>query len=263
MSELHPWRRFVAIGDSFTEGVGDPEPASPGGNRGWSDRVAEVLATGPADFAYANLAIRGRLLQQIIDEQVEPALALKPGLISVNGGGNDILRPSGDPDDIAARFEGMVERLGTDGATIVVFTGIDVGWAPVFSRLRGRVAILNENLRGIADRHGCVVVDLWGMRELQDARMWDADRLHLAPLGHHTVARATLAALRVENDLEPLKPEPLPLSTWRQARSEDLVWAREYFMPWVLRRVRRQSSGDGRTAKRPEAGPFASGPKAS
>ncbi|WP_150309136.1 SGNH/GDSL hydrolase family protein [Planctomonas psychrotolerans] len=258
MSELHPWRRYVAIGDSFTEGVGDPEPSSPGGHRGWSDRVAEVLAASPDDFAYANLAIRGRLLQQIIDEQVEQAVALKPDLVSANGGGNDILRPGGDPDDIAARFEGMVERLGSTGATVVIFAGMDVGWAPVFSRLRGRVAVLNEHLRAIAARHDCVVVDLWAMRELQDTRMWDVDRLHLAPLGHHTVARAMLAALHVENELEPRQPDALPVGTWRQARAEDLVWAREYFVPWVLRRVRNQSSGDGRTAKRPEAGPYAS-----
>ena len=248
----------MAIGDSFTEGVGDPEPDSPGGNRGWADRVAEVLASTTDDLAYANLAIRGRLLQQVIDEQVEPALELKPDLITANGGGNDILRPGSDPDDIAARFEGMVERLRSTGATVVIFTGTDVGWSPVFARLRGKVAILNENLRAIAARHDCIVVDLWGLSEIQDVRMWDVDRLHLAPLGHHTVARLVLEALNVENGLQPRKPAPLPVGTWRQARSEDLVWAREYFVPWVLRRIRRQSSGDGRSAKRPEAGPFTS-----
>lgn len=256
MSEPHAWRRYVAIGDSFTEGIGDPVPGSPGNHRGWADRVAEVLATGSADFTYGNLAVRGRLLQQVIDEQVEPALALEPDLVTANGGGNDILRPGGDPDDIAARFEGMIERLRASGATVVIFTGMDVGWAPVFSRLRGRVAILNENLRAIAARQGCVVVDLWAASELKDARMWDVDRLHLAPHGHHTVATMVLDALSVRHDRLPQRPEAMPPGTWRQARSEDLLWAREYFMPWVVRRIRRQSSGDGRSAKRPHAGPY-------
>ncbi|MCC7127666.1 MAG: SGNH/GDSL hydrolase family protein, partial [Microbacteriaceae bacterium] len=98
MAQQHPWSRYVAIGDSFTEGIGDPEPRSPGGNRGWADRVAEVLSAKTDDFAYANLAIRGRLLQQIFDEQVEPALELRPDLVTVSAGGNDILRPGSDPD---------------------------------------------------------------------------------------------------------------------------------------------------------------------
>src|SRR5690554_5488949 len=93
MQDRHPWTRYVALGDSFTEGIGDPEPGSPGGHRGWADRVAEVLSAKTDDFAYANLAVRGRLLQQILDEQVEPALALRPDLVSISAGGNDIIRP--------------------------------------------------------------------------------------------------------------------------------------------------------------------------
>ena len=89
MAQQHPWSRYVAIGDSFTEGIGDPEPESPGGHRGWADRVAEVLAAQTDDFAYANLAIRGRLLQQLSDSQVDAALELKPDLITVSAGGND------------------------------------------------------------------------------------------------------------------------------------------------------------------------------
>lgn len=251
MSEQHPWRRYVAIGDSFTEGIGDAEPQSPGGHRGWADRVAEVLAETAPDFAYANLAIRGRLLQQISDEQVDAALALSPDLISVSAGGNDIIRPGTDPDDVAERFESMIVRLRRDDATVVMFNGPDIGMTPVLRRVRGKVAIYNENLRAIAQRHDCVVADMWALRELSDPRMWAPDRLHFSPVGHHTIARMVLSALNVENDLEPLKPEPLPASSWRQARVEDALWAREHFVPWVLRRLRRQSSGDEITAKRP------------
>jgi lysophospholipase L1-like esterase len=256
MTQQHPWSRYVALGDSFTEGVGDPEPASPGGHRGWADRVAEVLSQGTEDFAYANLAVRGKLIRQIVDEQIEPALALHPDLITISAGGNDVIRPGSDPDLIAGQFEDAVRRLSRDGAQIVLFTGTDVGFSPVFRHLRGRVAIYNEHLRGIAARYDCIVADLWALTEIQDAAMWAPDRLHLNALGHHTVARMVLAALNVPTALEPLKPEPMPGSTWRQARTEDLAWARDYLVPWVLRRVRHQSSGDHVLPKRPEAGPL-------
>jgi len=251
MTSEHPWTRYVAIGDSFTEGIGDPEPESPGGYRGWADRVAEVLSESVDDFAYANLAIRGRLLQQIIDEQIDPALELRPDLITISAGGNDIIRPGTDPDEVASRLEGAVERLRSRGATVVLFNGPDIGQTPVLGRIRGKVAIYNENLHYIALTHDAVVADMWALRDLKDVRMWAPDRLHFSPLGHHTIARMVLESLNVENDLEPRQPEPLPKSSWRQARTEDLGWAREYLVPWVLRRIRHQSSGDGISAKRP------------
>ncbi len=256
MSTTHPWLRYVALGDSFTEGIGDPEPASPGGHRGWADRVAEVLADAAPGFAYANLAVRGKLLGQIVDEQLEAAIALKPDLITISAGGNDVIRPGTDPDAIAARFGKALDRLAETGATIVVFTGVDVGFSPVLTRLRGKVAIYNENVRREAKRVDALVADQWALREIQDARMWDRDRLHLNSLGHHTVARMVLETLGVTNSLEPMRPEPHPNATWRQARTEDLVWAREYFVPWVIRRIRRTSSGDHISAKRPDAGPY-------
>jgi lysophospholipase L1-like esterase len=253
MTLPHPWTRYVAIGDSFSEGIGDPEPRSPGGVRGWADRLAEVLSDGVDDFAYANLAIRGRLLQQIIDEQVEPALALSPDLITISGGGNDIIRPGTDPDDLADKFEMAIERLRSGGATVVMFNGPDIGMTPVLNRSRGKIAIYNENLRGIAHRQDAIVADMWPMRELRDPRMWAPDRLHFSPLGHHTIARMVLATLNVDNDLAPYAPEPLPPVSWREARVGDIGWAREHLMPWVLRRIRHQSSGDNITAKRPDA----------
>jgi lysophospholipase L1-like esterase len=251
MTQEHPWSRYVAVGDSFTEGIGDPEPQSPGGFRGWADRVAEVLGEGTDDFAYANLAIRGRLLQQILDEQIEPALELRPDLVTISAGGNDIIRPNTDPDDVAERLEGGVARLRSDGATVVLFNGPDIGMTPVLGRVRGKVAIYNENLRAIASRHDLVVADMWALRELKDPRMWAPDRLHFSPIGHNTIARMVLDALGVENDLEPYSPEPLPPRPWRQARVEDIGWAREYLVPWVIRRIRHQSSGDGISPKRP------------
>jgi lysophospholipase L1-like esterase len=248
----HPWTRYVAIGDSFTEGIGDPEPLSPGGHRGWADRVADVLAESVDDFAYANLAIRGRLLRQIAEEQAEAAVELKPNLISVSAGGNDLIRPGTDPDLISERFEDMIRILRRDGATVLMFNGPDIGMTPVLGRVRGKVAIYNENLRAIAQRHDAIVADMWALSELKDPRMWAPDRLHFSPIGHHTIARMALDALNVENDLEPLVPEPMAPVAWRQARADDLGWAREHLVPWVVRRIRHESSGDNVSPKRPD-----------
>ena len=248
----HPWRRYVAIGDSFTEGIGDPEPESPDGHRGWADRVAEVLSSQVDDFAYANLAVRGKLIKQIAAEQLEPALALAPDLITFSAGGNDVIRPGTDPDAVGRQFEDAVARLSANGATLVVFTGIDTAFSPVFRGFRSKIAIYNENIRAVAEKYDCIVADMWALKQIQDPRFFDDDRLHPNPLGHHEIARMVLRALNVPNDLEPLQPDPLPPRTWRNARASDLVWARTHFMPWVLRRLRHQSSGDEVTAKRPE-----------
>jgi lysophospholipase L1-like esterase len=251
MAEQHPWTRYVAIGDSFTEGIGDPEPASPGGFRGWADRVAEVLSAQTADFAYANLAIRGRLMQQIFDQQLEPALELHPDLISISAGGNNIIRPGSDPDAVAAKLDEAVGRLRENGATVIVFTGPDIGMTPVLGRTRGKVAIFNENIHTIALKHDAVVADMWALRQLSDSRMWAPDRLHFSPVGHNTIARMVLDTLGVANDLEPFSPDPLPAVSWRQARAEDIGWARVHLVPWMIRRIRRRSSGDFITPKRP------------
>ncbi len=253
---MHPWRRYVAIGDSFTEGLGDPEPGSAGGLRGWADRVAEVLAHRTDDFAYANLAVRGKLLDQIAADQTEHALELHPDLITVSAGGNDILRPGTDPDEVAGRLDALVERLRADDATVVVFTGPDIGMTPVMRAIRGKVAIFNENVHALALRHDAVVADMWALRQLADPRMWSDDRLHFAPLGHHTIALAVLESLGVEHGLAPLEVPPLPAKSWREARREDLHWTREHLIPWVGRRLTGRSSGDGRTPKRPDLEPL-------
>lgn len=249
-----PWSRFVALGDSFTEGVGDPEAESPGGLRGWADRVAEVLSGYDDDFAYANLAVRGKLIRQVAEEQVDAALDLRPDLISVSAGGNDVIRPGSDPDEVTAQLERLVSRLAEGGATVLMFTGVDVAFQPVFRKIRGKVAIFNENVRKIARRYDCIVVDQWAIEELQDTRYWAQDRLHLNALGHHTIARAALDALNVPHELQPLTPPLFPPQGWRQARKEDVVWAREHLVPWVIRRLKHRSSGDHVQPKRPEAG---------
>lgn len=245
------FQRFVAIGDSFTEGFGDPDVGSPGGLRGWADRVAEVLATTTDDFAYANLAVRGRLLGRIVDEQIEPAVALRPDLITISAGGNDVIRPGTDPDAIAARLDPALATLTATGATVVLFTGVDVAFSPVFRRIRGKVAIFNELLRGLAAKHDLLIADQWSLKPIQDAALWCDDRLHLNADGHHEVARMVLSTLGVPNTLAAHQPRPRPDRSWREARADDLHWTREHLAPWVLRRIRGISSGDLISPKRP------------
>jgi lysophospholipase L1-like esterase len=250
------WVRYVAIGDSFTEGLGDPYPRSPEHWRGWADRVAAGLADRTDGFTYANLAIRGRLLGQIIEEQLPQALALAPDLVSISGGGNDLLRPGADVDVLAERAEDAVRRLRSSGADVVVFTGVDPVGSPVIRRVRGRVAVYNEHIRAIAARHGAYVVDQWAMAVLRDWRMWSADRLHMSPEGHRRVALAALETLGVPagGDWREELP-PLPELGPGARRLADLRWAGGFLVPWVGRRLRGRSSGDGVTAKRAALAP--------
>lgn len=126
------WRSYVAVGDSFTEGMDDAYPD--GSYRGWADLVATRLAAeaGP-DFGYANLAIRGRLFPNVVAEQVPSALAMKPDLISFAAGGNDVLRRSFDPDSFVPRFDSVVQRLRSGGSDVVLFR-----FADVMARLPGQ-----------------------------------------------------------------------------------------------------------------------------
>jgi lysophospholipase L1-like esterase len=254
---------FVALGDSFTEGVGDPRPD--GSCRGWADRFAELHARQRPGFRYANLAIRGKLLAQILAEQVPGAVAMRPDLVSLAAGGNDLLRPRADPDALGQSFDDAVAALTAAGCQVLVFTGFDPGTFPVVRMIRGKAAAYNAHVRVIAARRGCILVDLWSMRVLSDPREWCEDRLHLAPDGHRRVAlRACEAAgLAVEEDWrEPLAPDPRragpagSAAGWLAARRGDAAWARAHAAPWVSRRLRGVSSGDGRTAKRPELLPL-------
>ena len=254
------FQRYVALGDSFTEGVGDPDPARPNGVRGWADRVAEVLGRDAAasgrSFGYANLAIRGRKLPAILDEQVEPALALGPDLVTIYAGANDILRPKVDLDGIVERYDEALGRLAATAARVVVFTAFDPGGSAIYRPLRGRFALYNELVRTAARGHGATVVDFWTMREYRDWRYWDPDRMHLGPAGHQRMAIEVLDTLGVPHDLEPLPLPDRPPLTRAEQRRENVAWLRGAAAPWVRRRLTGRSSGDGLDPRRPTLAPI-------
>lgn len=244
-------QRYVALGDSFTEGVGDRDPGSPNGVRGWADRVAQQLILADPAWGYANLAIRGKKLQQVLDEQIDAALELEPTLVTLYAGGNDILRPRVSIDSLMAAYDDGVARLTGSGTVVVLFTGFDSSGSAVFGKTRGRTAVYNEFVREIADRHGAEIVDYWRMREFQDWGYWDTDRMHMSAAGHTLMAMRVLETILASHSLDTPELEARPALTRAAQLRADAQWAREYLSPWVGRRLRGISSGDTLQAKYP------------
>ncbi|MFB4302907.1 SGNH/GDSL hydrolase family protein [Actinomadura sp. NTSP31] len=248
--------RYVAVGDSQTEGLNDGDELR--GYRGWADRLAELLAAAEPDFRYANLAVRGRIAAGVRAEQTEAALALEPDLVTVMAGMNDLVRPGFDAAAVTAELEAMLSAFTASGARVLTFTFPDVARiAPLVRHLRPKVIDFNRRIREVAGRHGAVVVDSFPHPVTTDPRLWSADRIHASPLGHARIAAAAAHALGLPgadaswtDPLPPLSPVP----TWRRAGAE-AVWAVGFMGPWAVRRLRGRSSGDGRTAKRPRLGP--------
>lgn len=237
--------RYAVIGDSFSEGVGDELPD--GHVRGWGDLVAQGWANARNETVqYANFAVRGKLAWQIIDEQLEPALALRPTHLSFNGGGNDMLRPKSDIEHIADAFTHALRRCDEEGVTLIVLSGANPsGQLPFGQVVQRRGDALSDAVsRRIQDRPDVLRALNWPDRELSKPQYWSADRLHMNTHGHHRVAARVLFALGYE-----------PPSTWWAPHTtidvapRGVAYYREYVGPWVKRRVTRTSSGDGRPAK--------------
>ncbi|MEW9528345.1 SGNH/GDSL hydrolase family protein [Microbispora sp. NPDC049125] len=245
--------RYVALGDSQTEGLGDGDEIT--GLRGWADRLAEQLAASSPGLQYANLAVRGRLAAHVHAEQLGPALALRPDLATVVAGVNDLIRPRFDADEVAGHLEAMFAALTAQGARVATVTFPDVARiTPLARPIGSRAAALNDRIRAAALRHGVIVAETAHHPVVTDPRLWSEDRLHASPLGHERIAAAVAHALRLPGSSDawthPLSsPAAVPYG-WRAVAAE-LRWAAAFLGPWLGRRLRGRSSGDGRVAKRP------------
>lgn len=245
--------RYVALGDSFTEGVGDWDPRLPNGVRGWADRVAKQLSKADPDWEYANLAIRSKRLNRIIAEQLEPAIALQPTLVSLYAGGNDILELRTDMSAVLRQYEHLVDRLAATGARLVLFTGYDVQLHPMLEPMKRRNWQYNEHVRWLARRYDAVLVDFWCFDAYHDRRMWDTDRLHMSSAGHKYMAAQVLRLLGVDHSLK-LKP----LEPWQRTRNvrqwvrTERQWIGEWVLPMFGRRIRGVTLGDKLTPRWPE-----------
>ena len=247
------FRRYVALGDSTTEGLDDPRPG--GGYRGWADRLAERLAVEEPGLLYANLAVRGRRLPQVHAEQLRPALELEPDLVTVVAGLNDLLHRRYDPAAMASELEAMLTELRATGATVATFTLPDVSAVVPFARfVRPRLDLYNEAILDIGARTGAIVMDLASAPITRDPRSWSVDRLHASTLGHVRIAAGMCDALGLAGS-DGTWAEPLPERARRRrhaAAAAEVVWMRRHFGPWLIRRARGRSSGDGRLAKAPQ-----------
>lgn len=239
--------RFVAIGDSFTEGVGDELPD--GRVRGWADIAAQGWADASGHpIQYANLAIRGKLAWPIIEEQLEPALALNPTHLSFNGGGNDMLRPRTNVEHIADTFSRVLRRCDEQGVTVILLSGANPsGQLPMGALVQRRGDELSSAvLRRVANRPDVIRALNWPDRELSTGRYWSDDRLHMNTAGHHRVAARVLHGLGYEP----------PAEWWAPAANAPgaaggFAYYRQHVGPWMKRRLTGTSSGDGRSAKYP------------
>lgn len=244
---------YIAIGDSFTEGVGDW--VGPDQPRGWADRVAEGLANDLAlreseSFQYANLAIRGRKLRPLIEEQLDVAIGQSPDLISINGGGNDILRPGFQVDQAADILIDAVRRISDSGIHVLLLAGPDPSAnLPMGKTFNRRADEFTEQMKARAEgTERVILVDNFNDSGFEDTTYWSEDGLHLSPAGHLRVAANCLDALGVaypEAWGDPRSPEPDPKSY------RSLGYLGQYVGPWIGRRLTGRSSGDGRSAKRP------------
>jgi lysophospholipase L1-like esterase len=243
------FQRYVAIGDSQTEGLHDY--ANDGHPRGWADRFAEQLAQSNPEMLYANLAVRGKRVSEICRDQLHVALDLSPDLATVVGGVNDVLRPGVEVADVVRDLDTMYAALTDSGCTVIgcTFPLPSVG---LTKRVAPRLQSLNAAIRAAATRRGALVVDLEGIPMASDLRLWDADRIHLNPDGHRRLAGAFEATLRGGSDArwrEALPPAP-DRSTPERVLHE-AAWIARYLLPKIVRLARGRSSGDGRIPKRP------------
>ncbi|MCC3330984.1 SGNH/GDSL hydrolase family protein [Nocardia abscessus] len=247
------YARYVALGDSQTEGVGDGDDVT--GLRGWADRLAERLAVVNPDLRYANLAVRGKLAHQVRAEQLDAALALEPDLATVLVGVNDLLRPGFDADEVGGHVHAMFAALTAAGTVVATLTFPDVARLTALARpISGRVTALNQRIRQSAARYGVLVAETADHAVVTDPRLWSPDRLHAGPIGHQRIADAVAHALHLpgadDSWTHPLSPA-LPQRHTAITAVNELRWAATFLGPWLGRRLTGRSSGDARTAKRP------------
>jgi lysophospholipase L1-like esterase len=249
------YQRFVALGDSCTEGIDDPYPLSGGRYRGWADFVAGRLALDEPEFRYANLGVRGRRLDQITVEQMPTAAELNPDLLALFGGGNDVMSRGWEARTVARRVDKAI-RMATELApTVVVFTLSDISHRmPMGWRVRPRLDALNDAIREASVSHSALLVDLWPDQAAGDSRYFGPDRLHLSEPGHRRLAAHFLSSLGVSFEQSWL--EPLPGAPGRPGWRADARWFYREVLPCAMTRTRNRligrSPGDGFLPKRPE-----------
>ena len=246
------YSRYVAMGDSQTEGLWDGDDTV--GLMGFADRLAVLIDEHYPGLAYANLAVRGRRIRNLLDEQLPKALAMRPDLVTVCIGMNDVTRPGPYFDGALADLDHLYDQLAGSGATVATTTFPDLAQIVPVSRLLGtRVVRINEAIRAAAERHGFRLVDLYGAPSMTEADTWSSDRVHGSPKGHALFAAAAAEALGLPGATmirAQASDGAAPSSLLSRAHSQ-LLWTQNMLMPWLWRHAWGRSAGDGRAPRRP------------
>ncbi|MEE6177638.1 SGNH/GDSL hydrolase family protein [Mycobacterium sp. 050134] len=251
------YRRYVALGDSQTEGLWDGDDVV--GLLGFADRLAAMIDALRPGLHYANLAIRGKRIGHVLREQVPPALAMRPDLVTVCVGMNDVIQPGRSFGPALRDLEELYAALAGSGATVVTTTFPNVAqFLPLGRLVAGRLSRINATIRGASERYGFRLVDLYGAGSMRDLDTWDIDRVHASTKGHILFAAAAAEALNLpgsNHDWAEPSVNPARLSLPATAYGQ-LRWTQDAFFPWIWRRMRGLSSADGREPKRPQLEPF-------
>ena len=248
----HRWQRYVALGDSFSEGMNDV--LADGSLRGWADRLAEELAAEHPELLYANVAVRGNRVADVVERQLPQAIGLSPDLVTLAIGVNDMLRPKWDAQSCVEGVEHAVTQLRRSGADVLL---VSFGDPRPRSRTLGaiarRISAYGQQLRRIAVEQQTFLVDYWGVPSFNDERCWSSDRLHLSPDGHAVAARAALEVLGRGDDSwrGPLPQQGSePSYGFLARRARDAAWFTRDVAPWATRKVVR--SKEDHACRRPQ-----------
>jgi phosphatidylinositol alpha 1,6-mannosyltransferase len=248
------WSRYVAIGDSITEGLCDDSRQDRGVFRGWADRLALLLSpigtrgAGAPPLLYANLAVRSRTIPDVLERQIPRALELRADLVTILIGGNDLARPVPAPSRLADRLLPGVARLRAAGCEVLLVAPF-VPPSPFLRTLHRRTAGLAPELRRIAAATGARVLDLSGDPEWLDPRLWSDDRVHLSSHGHRVLSYRAAEALGVHGARE---LGDLDVAMHDEQVGEPLstrAWFWRHVRPWLGRRLRGRTAGDGMMPK--------------
>ena len=250
------YTRYVALGDSQTEGLWDGDDST--GLLGFADRLAMLLENHHPGVQYANLAVRGNQIRDVIDTQLPRALAMRPDLITTCVGMNDITRPASGVDRALEELDLLHDLLAETGATVVTTTFPDIARIlPVGRLLAPRVRQVNEVIRAAAVRHGFRLVDLYTAPSMTDPQTWSPDRVHGSPRGHALFAAAAADALELpgSSNAWTLKRAHVQMPGLRSRMYSQVLWTQNLLKPWAWRHLRGRSSGDGRQPKHSQLHP--------